>query len=80
MYAHQYPENMQAPPPYQNNMQVNQQLANYYRPAEERMIDFQQLVGRYESELKKNSNKKKFFFLILSQSYICDEITCSRRL
>ena len=49
MYAPQYPATMQAPPPYQNRMQVNQELPNYHRPAEERMIDFQQLVGRYES-------------------------------
>jgi hypothetical protein len=54
MYAQQYPGIIQAPPPYQNNMQMNQQLPNYYRSAEQRMADFQQLVGRYESELKKN--------------------------
>jgi hypothetical protein len=48
MYAQQYPGIIQAPPPYQNNMQMNQQLPNYYRSAEQRMADFQQLVGRYE--------------------------------
>jgi hypothetical protein len=61
MYAQQYPDIIQAPPPYQNNMQMNQQLPNYYRSAEQRMADFQQLVGRYESELKKNKNYKKSF-------------------
>jgi hypothetical protein len=48
MYPQQYPEPMQGPPPYQNNMQ----LQNYTRPAEERMADFQELVGRYESKFE----------------------------
>jgi hypothetical protein len=56
MYPQQYPELIQAPPPYHNNMQINQQLPNYCRPAEERMADFQELVGRYESKLDKNKN------------------------
>ncbi|CAF4604449.1 unnamed protein product, partial [Rotaria sp. Silwood2] len=38
----------QDPPPYQNNLQANRQSLNYYRPAEERMVDFQELVARYE--------------------------------
>jgi len=53
MNAHQYPETMQVPAPYHNNMQANQPVQNYYRAAEERMVDFQQLVGRYESEWNK---------------------------
>jgi hypothetical protein len=52
MYVPQYPEPMHGPPPYQNNMQ----LPNYCRPAEERMIDFQELVGRYESKFEKKFN------------------------
>lgn len=50
MYPQQYPAAPTAPPPYHNNMNGNQQPANYYRSAEERMIDFQQLVARYESK------------------------------
>jgi len=46
MYPQQYPATIQTPPPSHQN--YNQQLQNYYRPAEERMADFQQLVGRYE--------------------------------
>jgi hypothetical protein len=54
MNAQQYPGTMQRPPPpYHNNMRANQPAQNYYRPAEERMVDFQQLVGRYESEWNK---------------------------
>lgn len=49
-----YPQSNQGPPPppYQQNMQVHAQYDQYYRPAEERMADFQELVGRYESQLK----------------------------
>ena len=61
MYAQQYPNTNQVPPPYQENMQVNQQLDNYHRPAEERMADFQQLVARYESGFKIIIKKKKIF-------------------
>ena len=50
MYAEQYPQVQQDSPPYQNNMQANRQSLNYYRPAEEHMVDFQELVARYESE------------------------------
>ncbi|CAF1260566.1 unnamed protein product [Rotaria sordida] len=35
-------------PVYSNNMHANQQPLDYYRSTEERMVDFQQLVGRYE--------------------------------
>ena len=48
-----YPQSMQGPPPppYQQNTHgIGQQYDNFYRPAEERMVDFQELVGRYESE------------------------------
>jgi len=31
-------------------MQTNVNQMNYYRPTEERMADFEQLVGRYESK------------------------------
>jgi hypothetical protein len=65
MYAQQYPDTNQVPPPYQENMQVNQQLDNYYRPADERMADFQRLVARYESRFKINMEKKKDFLIII---------------
>jgi hypothetical protein len=61
MYPQQYPGTTEVPPPYQNNMQVNQQLDNYYRPAEERMADFQRLVARYESRIKINIVEGKIF-------------------
>ncbi|CAF4478819.1 unnamed protein product, partial [Rotaria magnacalcarata] len=48
MYPQQYPQTSQAPPPYQNNMHCNEPSVGYFRPAEERMEDFQQLVARYE--------------------------------
>ncbi|CAF3830554.1 unnamed protein product [Rotaria sp. Silwood1] len=48
MYTTQYPQVQQEPPPYQNNTHANQQSLNDYRPTEERMVDFQQLVARYE--------------------------------
>ncbi|CAF3321160.1 unnamed protein product [Rotaria socialis] len=48
MYPQQYPQISQAPPPYQNNMQGNEPSVDYFRPSEERMADFQQLVARYE--------------------------------
>ncbi|CAF0740276.1 unnamed protein product [Adineta steineri] len=50
MHGQQYQGAVQAPPPppYQNHMELNQQLSTYSRSAEERMADFQQLVARYE--------------------------------
>jgi hypothetical protein len=57
MHAHQYQGATQAPPPYQNNVQINQHLVDYNRPADERMADFEQLVARYESEFKEIFDK-----------------------
>ena len=56
-----YPQPMHGPPPYQNHMQP----PNYTRPAEERMADFQELVGRYESKLewrrrRRSCNRRQF--------------------
>ncbi len=50
-----YPQAPSAPPPYNADMQFNQyedrqSMPNYHTTSEERMADFQQLVGRYESE------------------------------
>lgn len=45
-----YPQSMQAPPPYRNNLQANGPNGQFYRPAEERMAEFEELVGRYESK------------------------------
>ena len=46
-----YPQSMQAPPPpYQNNLPMNEPYGQHYRPAEERMAEFEELVGRYESK------------------------------
>ncbi len=59
MHAHQNPGIIQIPPP------PYQQLPDYYRPAEERMANFQQLVGRYESEKKKYLNNKEKIFIII---------------
>jgi len=52
MNAQRYSTTMQLPPPpsYQTSMQTNVNQMNYYRPTEERMADFEQLVGRYESK------------------------------
>lgn len=52
MYAQRYSTTMQVPPPpsYQTSMQNNVNQMNYHRPTEERMADFEQLVGRYESK------------------------------
>ena len=71
MYPQQYPQISQAPPPYQNNKHANEPSVDYFRPAEERMADFQQLVARYESEFNYNtrkfrSSKEKNLFLFLS--------------
>lgn len=59
MYAPQLP-----PPPYQQQ----QQMDNYFRPAEERMADFQQLVGRYESMSISRRKKQDFlsFFSLMN--------------
>jgi hypothetical protein len=50
MYAQQYPS---APPAYNSDGLVNQHgtNSNYHTTSEERMVDFQQLVARYESKI-----------------------------
>lgn len=46
-----YPQSMQAPPPpYPNNLRMPEPYDQYFRPAEERMAEFEELVGRYESK------------------------------
>jgi hypothetical protein len=55
MYPQQYPEAPSAPPSYSANIRFNQHegrqsMPDYHTTSEERMADFQQLVGRYESE------------------------------
>jgi hypothetical protein len=54
MYAAQYsPTSQISPPPYAQTAPINEQFqhdsTNFCRSSEERMIDFQQLVNRYES-------------------------------
>lgn len=56
MHPQQYPAVPSAPPPYNSDMTTDQHslyqsMPNYHTTSEERMRDFQQLVGRYESEL-----------------------------
>jgi hypothetical protein len=64
MNAHSNSSAAQSPPPYPNNPQFNQlqhEPINYHRPAEERMVDFQQLVARYESKFMKRKCLDKCF-------------------
>ncbi|CAF0949327.1 unnamed protein product [Adineta steineri] len=53
MYPQQYPSAPSAPPPYQTDMQSNQQqyhetMPNHHMSSENRLAEFQQLVARYE--------------------------------
>ena len=48
--AKQHSAEPSAPPPYATGMRLNDGR-DYHTTSEERMVDFQQLVGRYESEL-----------------------------
>ena len=50
MHGRQYPSKIQDPPPYRSDMFADQQSNNHFRPIEERMAAFQQIVARYESE------------------------------
>ena len=51
-----YSQGPSAPPPYSPDMRANQYedrqpMPDYHMTSEERMADFQQLVGRYESKI-----------------------------
>lgn len=50
MYPQQYPSVPSAPTQYGTDFPSNyESMPNYHTSSEERMADFQQVVGRYES-------------------------------